>query len=412
VLFEGESELVQSLDWRERCPEMAALNSVVETKGSGREAKVYLAHRPDGACVFLGPDNRCLIHKHFGADAKPLACLMYPYALMPTGDRLAIDVAFACPGVREAASEAGEAAGDPGKVGSEPLREDDPELLAFYKKFPYKEDTRHHFLRPQVSISGELLWDIEQNLQNFLGDRALPFLVRIRCVLQYLALGLTGDPKSPTAAEFRDAIAKGMVKQVLFRMSLDGTMDRTQQAFFYQWLYLALNPIQRSFYDLSPAEQEKEQQRLIDIGNQFRDRKAHPIMGNQEMEIGFSDVQRVDASLFNSADCLLPELFFRAGILGKRYLFMGGIEQPLVEAVPRYLFYYPMMIWTAKALAAERGAEAVQMDDVREAVHRIGNAVQRFYWLRLPPKLASACRFLFVETDMVNAAINDMMALQ
>ena len=56
-----------------------------------------LNHRPDGACVFLGPDNRCRIHAKFGSAAKPLACRVYPFLLVPAGDHWRLGLRFACP---------------------------------------------------------------------------------------------------------------------------------------------------------------------------------------------------------------------------------------------------------------------------------------------------------------------------
>src|SRR5689334_21654642 len=56
-----------------------------------------LNHKPDGSCVFLGPDNRCRIHAKHGAAAKPLACRIYPYSLIPAGDHWKLGLRFACP---------------------------------------------------------------------------------------------------------------------------------------------------------------------------------------------------------------------------------------------------------------------------------------------------------------------------
>ena len=60
-----------------------------------------LNHRPDGACVFLGPDNRCRIHAKHGSAAKPLACRIYPYSLVPAGDHWKLGLRFACPSSAE-----------------------------------------------------------------------------------------------------------------------------------------------------------------------------------------------------------------------------------------------------------------------------------------------------------------------
>ncbi len=60
-----------------------------------------LNHRANGACVFLGPDNRCRIHVKHGSAAKPLACRIYPYSLVPAGDHWKLGLRFACPSSAE-----------------------------------------------------------------------------------------------------------------------------------------------------------------------------------------------------------------------------------------------------------------------------------------------------------------------
>ena len=65
--------------------------------GGWFSAEYRLNHRPDGACVFLGPDNRCRIHAKHGSAAKPLACRIYPFFLVPAGDHWRLGLRFACP---------------------------------------------------------------------------------------------------------------------------------------------------------------------------------------------------------------------------------------------------------------------------------------------------------------------------
>lgn len=38
----------------------------------------YLA-QGDGACIFLGPDKLCEIHRHYGYEHKPMACRVFPF---------------------------------------------------------------------------------------------------------------------------------------------------------------------------------------------------------------------------------------------------------------------------------------------------------------------------------------------
>lgn len=62
-----------------------------------RGSEFYLNHRADGACVFLGADNLCRIHAKHGAEAKPLACRVYPLLLVPAGDHWKLGLRMACP---------------------------------------------------------------------------------------------------------------------------------------------------------------------------------------------------------------------------------------------------------------------------------------------------------------------------
>lgn len=65
-----------------------------------RWARRYvLAHHDDGACVFLSPEGRCRIHERFGEQAKPLACRLYPFLLVPAGSTWRVGIRFACPTV-------------------------------------------------------------------------------------------------------------------------------------------------------------------------------------------------------------------------------------------------------------------------------------------------------------------------
>ena len=65
----------------------------------GPRGEYRLNQNAEAACVFLGPGGRCRIHAKFGHDAKPLACRLYPFVLVPAGKRWRVGLRFSCPSV-------------------------------------------------------------------------------------------------------------------------------------------------------------------------------------------------------------------------------------------------------------------------------------------------------------------------
>jgi lysine-N-methylase len=52
---------------------------------------------PGGNCVFLSAEGRCRIHERFGFEAKPLACRLFPFILVPVAGQWRVGMRFACP---------------------------------------------------------------------------------------------------------------------------------------------------------------------------------------------------------------------------------------------------------------------------------------------------------------------------
>jgi len=53
--------------------------------------------RKDGACGFLSDDNRCRIHMELGAEAKPLACRVFPFRFHAVEGRPLVTTSASCP---------------------------------------------------------------------------------------------------------------------------------------------------------------------------------------------------------------------------------------------------------------------------------------------------------------------------
>ena len=61
---------------------------------------IYFIRKKGKQCVFLDSDNLCLIHKHHGEKAKPLACRTYPLDIFNWQDNVtSASFRYDCPGV-------------------------------------------------------------------------------------------------------------------------------------------------------------------------------------------------------------------------------------------------------------------------------------------------------------------------
>jgi len=144
-----------------------------------------LNHRPDGACVFLGEGDRCRIHAKFGAAAKPLACRVYPFLLVPAGDHWRVGLRFACPS----------AAADDGR----PLDQHLPEVREYAALLEENEPAAKTQPPPPLRAGTSVSWDdvlrIVGVIAEMLGEADVSLERRWRNVLTLTALadGLTFD---------------------------------------------------------------------------------------------------------------------------------------------------------------------------------------------------------------------------
>jgi lysine-N-methylase len=92
---DDEKQMIEAQGW-ENDPIMKGVKLFAKF-GRFWRRKNSLAKKKDGGCVFLDEKGGCRIHAKFGSAGKPLACRLYPFLLVPTGDHWKIGLRFACP---------------------------------------------------------------------------------------------------------------------------------------------------------------------------------------------------------------------------------------------------------------------------------------------------------------------------
>ena len=154
-------------------PDLKGVSYFVKNGGWLGGAGYRLNHRADGACVFLGSDNRCRIHAKFGSAAKPLACRVYPFLLVPAGDHWRLGLRFACP-----TAAAGE-----GRPLADHLPEAREYAAALEDGSPATRDAPPVPLEPGRVVSWADVLRVVAVVSKLLGDTAAPLERRWRTVL-------------------------------------------------------------------------------------------------------------------------------------------------------------------------------------------------------------------------------------
>ncbi|HEY3788883.1 MAG TPA: YkgJ family cysteine cluster protein [Urbifossiella sp.] len=172
-----ERRRIESQNWQDE-PELQGISYFAKGGGWFAAKSYHLNHRADGACVFLGPDNRCRIHARFGSAAKPLACRIYPFLLVPAGNHWRLGLRYACPS----------AAASQGQPLANHLREVRDYAAILEEDSPGAANTPPTPLRRGQLVPWADLLRIADAVSKFLGDTDTPLERRWRKVLGFIDL--------------------------------------------------------------------------------------------------------------------------------------------------------------------------------------------------------------------------------
>ena len=97
-----DAQRLQSQQWAQE-PEFE--NTRLTVRHRAAASSLRLAHRHDGACVFLSDKGLCQIHSKFGLEGKPSVCQTFPLQLISHERHAVLTIRRACP---SAAADLGE----------------------------------------------------------------------------------------------------------------------------------------------------------------------------------------------------------------------------------------------------------------------------------------------------------------
>lgn len=205
-LSDEDRRRIAEQDW-EQDADLAGGKWQVE-EGSSGSVRYHLKQRADGRCVFLSDHGRCRIHERFGSAAKPFACRLYPFILVPAGDHWRVSLRFSCPA----------AAQNQGK----PLTEHAAEIAHYAAEMERHEPTRGRSLAPPSLQPGQPvdwpdLFSFVDALSSILRTRNDPVERRWRKCLALAAIcrrARFDDVKGNRLKEFLDLVASGLDTEV------------------------------------------------------------------------------------------------------------------------------------------------------------------------------------------------------
>lgn len=314
-----------------------------------------LAHRPDGACVFLNEQGLCRIHAKFGEAAKPLPCRVYPYALHPAGKKVVVSLRYSCPSV--VANRGQPVAGQ---------KKD----LRVLERLIVPEGAER-FPPPRISPGQRLDWPdtlrFVGQLDDVIAANDAPFVVKLMRALHLVEL--IGQSRfEKVRGERLDDFLQLVAEVALVETPGDPQnvpeptpLGRTQ------FRLLAAQYARRDTF----AEAQlgwRNRWKLFRAAVRFARGQGHvPPLQEGFVEVPFADLER-DYQPDPAATDSLWARYFRVKIQGLHFFGPAYYDVPLVEGFQSLALVYPVVMWLARWLAAGAGRTRINHDDLARAL--------------------------------------------
>jgi Fe-S-cluster containining protein len=358
-----EAERIVAQGW-EREPDLAGRRFFLE-RGTQR----FLAHRDDGACVFLGADGHCRIHARFGSEGKPLGCRYFPHVFLPAGGEIRVDLRFEC---HRVAANLGE-----------PIAAQRAYLEAMLPLIVPRLDPEPTPLMTGVSWPQSRLDRITEAMLTLLLDEELNVTQRV-CACINLTAALHHPSLMEKDAAGLDALlarALAMVSEAAARDPLHrarlGSGPRTM--FRHQ---IALYGRVDRLAEPTPWTRRLRQALAMTWG-----RGRVPSLRRDWPRVRFADLE--GAWGVPDAACAEPlvrflhvklqsQAFCGLGFFG--YLYLSGLEALWIT--------YPAILWFARFFARGAGRESLEAEDVHQALRVVDHRHGRSEQMALPGEQA------------------------
>jgi len=310
-------------------------NSMIALEGK----RFRLAHRSDGACVFLDPSGRCRIHAKFGEAAKPLACRLYPLVFHPAGKKLVVGMRFSCP---SAVANRGQ-----------PLLEKRAEIQALAKLVvpgDYQEGSPPPILSTAGAEWPDFLRFVEW-LDASLETKDVPVGLKLLRALHWLNAVEKGHLDEITGAG-ADEILEALVESAAKKIPVfPGNLPKPSG---FGRLFLRLLALEhaRKFTMKDRSAKGRYLRKMFWTGVRFALAAGRtPVLGRGLESVPFAAIEKPFGQLPSATEAMLTR-FFRVKIQSLHFCGRAFHDRPLIEGFRNLALLYPLILWLGRWLAA------------------------------------------------------------
>jgi lysine-N-methylase len=353
-LDEAESQRIAAMEWTGAAD--LAGPTVIHERG-----RAHLQQRADGCCVFLSDQGRCRIHEKYGSAAKPFACRLYPFVLIPVADHWRVGVRFSCPS----------AARNEGR----PLPEHEAALRDLAAELSRREGIDGRPvpappLQPGQELSGPDVLRLTAALGAILDKTDEPLERRWRKCLALSALcrqARFDQVQGARLDEFLAVLIAGLDAEVSADAAALAPPSWVGRILFRQLLAVYLRK------DGSPERGPAARNRLTLLGSAWRfarGRGAVPRLNTLLPETTFARIEEQQTPLSDAARTIFDR-YYRVKLAALQFCGPANFGLQLWQGLDSLALTLPVLFWLLRAFA-DQPAEEAAVRAVRLVDHNFG----------------------------------------
>lgn len=335
----------------------------------------FLRQREDGACVFLMENGLCRVHAEHGFTAKPIACQLFPFHLLPAsgggGRGVEMGLNFACQSVLD-------------NKGAE-LKSHQAELMRMAGELAeLHAPARPPLLTDRLAASASEARSLADAIDRWLRDDEHPLAVRLdglAWVASSLAAAKLENVRDRRFADLLDVLF-GALPDELEHHPIDRPTSRQmkmlRQAVFARTEDPKLWKIARQGRLRTTLSQLARSRRLKSGRG-----KAPSIGVGWPSDVDLAGVESIAPASGEDAAVIddLMTRWLRATVLGGRAWGAGYYGWSMTSGLQATLLNAACAGWLARLHAKGRGSQAIDLADVKAAIGRIDRTSGRAKWL-------------------------------